>query len=414
VGDRVEAGRAAAVVAAALSIGMGNHEGAVAAAKPWWEELRDRRDAQDAQMALSRALLQAYGRLHLPFQDVAEARMRIAEREGDQGAMSETYNMLSVHYSNAGIPSLGAVLLEASADIARRTTDLPRLGHILTNQAAGQLAYELTRAVALAEEAVEVCTRSGNHFTLRFALANQALGLWHAGRWDELDDVRSAADVPAVIDETIEVAVAFRAAARGEAWEPHELPVLEDVDDQQVTGWRALLESAVAQLEGDLTTALDKAMEAVEVFYADSGVWDDLPHAWIAAARLAFSAGDETRLDRLVDIVESEAARVPPALQAHLQLTIGTRDARRGDPEAEAVLVLAIERYTVWGSRPYVAWTQVELAHLLARLGRSDEARELLDRARATYTDLGAHRWLAELDGTPVPGPPSAPTAAMS
>jgi hypothetical protein len=62
-------------------------------------------------------------------------------------------------------------------------------------------------------------------------------------------------------------------------------------------------------------------------------------------------------------------------------------DLRRGIVELEA-----------FGARGLRAQAQEDLARWLVDQGRAPEARELVDHARATYTEMGADGWLQKLD----------------
>jgi hypothetical protein len=75
------------------------------------------------------------------------------------------------------------------------------------------------------------------------------------------------------------------------------------------------------------------------------------------------------------------------------------------DATAEERLRTAVALADQWHSAPTAARCRADLGLVLSRTGRPAEAAELLDRARATYTELGALRWIEELDAALAPAP---------
>jgi hypothetical protein len=68
------------------------------------------------------------------------------------------------------------------------------------------------------------------------------------------------------------------------------------------------------------------------------------------------------------------------------------------DEEAVAHLRAAIEIDEASGGRPWVAYAQAELADVLDRQGKEDEARVLRSAAAATAAELGLGRLAARLE----------------
>jgi hypothetical protein len=334
-----------------------------------------------------------------PIYDVLEARVRLAERAGAAEQLTESYNLLAVHYNNVGAPGLGRLLLHASADLARRHHQMRTLALTLVNIAAGELSSALEPALEAAREAVAVGAKAGDPLLERFALANLAIGVWAVGEWDALDEIDDRSSVETLTDETVEAVLALRALARGTPWQSKLLPRGDSVDDDVINGWRAFLDAIAGLLEGDEATALTRGMESVRRIYRASGVWDDLTHLWGPVAELAVAAGAADELAELMVLVDDNATHCPGGLLAHRAYIDGLVAARDGDDgEVERLLRDAVERYDTWGARIYSARTQAALGRWLTSQGRPGDARPLLDQARATYTALGATRWLAELE----------------
>jgi len=316
----------------------------------------------------------------------------------------ESYNLLAVHYTNVGAPAVGSLLLHASADLARRHHKLRTLALTLVNIAAGGLSSDIPPAVEAAREAATASAKTGDPLLERFVLANLSIGLWSAGDWDALDEIDARTGVETLVDETVEAMLAFRALARGTAWQSKPLTRNDSVDDDVVNGWRAFLDSILASHAGDHGVALDRGMESVRRIYGASGVWDDLAHLWGPVAEMALNADADDELAELMVVVDDNATHCPGGLLAHRAYIDGLVAVRDGnDGEVESLLRSAVERYDAWGARTYAARAQAALGRWLAAQGRPDDAAPLLEQARGAYSALGATRWLAELDQSVTP-----------
>ena len=64
----------------------------------------------------------------------------------------------------------------------------------------------------------------------------------------------------------------------------------------------------------------------------------------------------------------------------------------------ERLLREALDLYATWGALPYEAQARGELGGWLARQGRTEEAAPLLDAARTRLREIGAVRWLDDLE----------------
>ena len=120
--------------------------------------------------------------------------------------------------------------------------------------------------------------------------------------------------------------------------------------------------------------------------------------------------GDAGAEERLFAVVDSVNAVIPLALRAH-RARFAAAAARRhagtdplgrtpeaSAPEVERLLREALELYAAWGALPYEAQARGELGGWLARQGRIGEAEPLLEAARSRLREIGAVRWLDDLE----------------
>ena len=409
LGDRIGAGRAAAVRAHAVMDGTGNNEQALAVAEPWWEELRDLPEAAETAIALSQVLGSARLRLGRNIHDVVDARLRLAERLGETGALADAYSTLAVYYGGMGAPSLTAVLLEAAADLARRHHDLDALARSLVNLTALGVHRDLERAVASGTEAVEVATRVGNRWMLSIARDNLALALWWSGDWSAIDALVDDDDRDPQ-DRGAEVALpccgSLLAIARGDQADRFPWVSRDDGDDRVMVAWRHLHRSTEALRAGSVREAVTLAVEAAEQVHHYSGVWDDFPLFWNEAVMRALRAEDGATLERALGVLElATDSHLPLGLRAVKAHVNGLVAMREDHPSAavEGSLRLAIQSFTDWGAVPSRARAQADLGRWLLTEGRTDEGLALVDRARTTYAELGARGWLTDLESDLLP-----------
>jgi hypothetical protein len=170
-------------------------------------------------------------------------------------------------------------------------------------------------------------------------------------------------------------------------------------DDPGLRSWHAHYRQLRLRAAGDLPAAAVAGAESVDQVRA--GLGDDFMHFWPPAVTAALDAGDLSTAERLVAVVsESREGYRSPAIRAQLhRLQSLLLAARGGDVDVvEAGLRRAIIDLADYGAVPARARTQQELGEWLRSVGRSAEADELFEAARATYQQLGAQGWLRELD----------------
>ncbi len=401
--DAVSAGSGAAVLAQALQSGYGDNEGALGVAQERYQQLLDREDAVQVCLDLSGVIVTSMLRIPLNVRDIVDERMRLAERIGDETAVADSYVSLAVHYLNEGTHGLSRVLLESGAAIARRNHDSVALARALVNLNADWNQDDAAKAVAFGRESVEVARSTGVRYWSDFAETNLVLALWLHGSWDELPNLLqsdfAADDHTLPVREFVQGQVHI---ARGEPWTlGWEAGSPTSSDDSSFLTWRQMAEALYACRQGDLAVASRWGLEAVERAYVLSGLFDDFFVAWFTASEIALAADDHAVLDRLEQIVRDHRVSNPPAgLRAQLSRVAGKVAIRDG---AEPALVerhfrAAINDCDSWHGETLGARCRAELGVWLTRQGRAAEGDPLLDRARETYTRLGAVRWAKDLD----------------
>jgi tetratricopeptide (TPR) repeat protein len=401
LGDDVGAARATASWTRALA-NTGEPSRAIELARPRFESLRGREDASRAMLELARTLAGAEASLGLDTRETLDTRMRLAERLGDAEELADSLSSLSLHYATTGAPWVSRQFLEAAARLARERELPGALARALVNLSADRLNYDVSDAIEIGTEAIAVSLRTGDRGILSFARANTVFGLFHAGRWTELESLLDEADE---LWESLLGASAYALAAqvavlRGLPLPPSPPRALWTSEAGQDVGWFRLADATEALGQGDRSRAQAAAFEAALTFHGASGTSDDFVHAWSLAGLLAAEGGDDEALDELLRLVE-EAPSVPESsVRAHWAHLRGLRARSGGAPDAvETALREAIDGFEHWGSAYMRARAQASLGTWLRTQGRNDEADELIAAARAQYAEMGAAALLAQLDG---------------
>jgi tetratricopeptide (TPR) repeat protein len=160
--------------------------------------------------------------------------------------------------------------------------------------------------------------------------------------------------------------------------------------------WRAALALLLAE-----TGRTSEARELIDALARDDFRSLSRNFLWLAALALLGEAcavvGDGPRAARLYELLAPLRPRTI-VLSAgafcfgSLDLALGRLAAAAGHPDvALGHLAAALESNTAMGAHPWVGWTSLELARLLAARN-TPEARHHLERARETATTLGMVR----------------------
>ncbi|NGX16100.1 adenylate/guanylate cyclase domain-containing protein [Wenzhouxiangella sp. XN24] len=403
----VEAGRAAATHAMALSW-LGDNGGAIGIAQPRWEVLQARGDADTALLALANCLAFAHaglGRYHdmAPYADRA---MLIAEAANDLHSLSRAMRQMARCYSVRGAQLSALALTQAAAQIARDQGLWDALAMALGIQVSIQLTRDLAGALANSEQGMAAARRGGVRATIDTSLTNQLLAHWVAGRLAEARNLlSSSADEPR--DPTLRLALRgisrwINVAAGSQQDDPAsaELEDVESFDDAYSLAWAGHTRMLQALDSGNTAAAARIAERTLPHVLAAFDLADEFVFHWPALVLAALADGDADLAERLMGPVSMARAALPPYLDAQrLRLRGLVRAARGDDPaEIEADLSAGVRGLASFGAAGDAARAEEDLAFWLASQRRTEEAELLLAHVRASYEEMDARGWLAQLD----------------
>jgi ATP/maltotriose-dependent transcriptional regulator MalT len=233
--------------------------------------------------------------------------------------------------------------------------------------------------------------------------------LLELGRWDEV--AASVAeyfevDVPELgIDwelGSLVVHAVWLHVRQGDLGAAHrivdEYMVAREGERMDLVGLHEAARAALKNADGDHEVALQIAEQALRSNF--DGLAVDLRLALIEALDAAF---DLRRYEKVVELIDSVRADVPPGRHASLDLQVTRFEARlaaaRGDHDEAGVKFRAASDGFLALDRPFwVAVSRLEHAESLLAQGSEPEARDLLAVARATFVALRAQPWLERLD----------------
>jgi class 3 adenylate cyclase len=398
-GDDVRAALAAAAHARAR-LDMLEVTEAQSLAQPRWDALKDRPDAAQALLGLSRVLSSVMTRTNTVDLDFMARRVRLAEQFGDIEAVADAYVGLGVVFTGSGAPRLAGVLQQATVDLAREHHLPAVLGRALLNMAAEAVTQDAYKAIQCGLEGVAAAHQSGVNYIASYAGANLALAQWVAGRWDDLLTLLDT-EAETWDQSTLSIRVGLRGFLLTARGEPADLPAANDDETTDIgeLAWRALAGSTKLAVAGDREGALAQAREATEQIYGFATIYDDFEQFARWTADLALEQDDFATVDRLIAMITAGlGATTPVAVRGSFHRLTGLRAARDGNAEeAESQLREAIALYGRCGHQPAQARARAELGVVLARQGREAEAEPLLAEARAVLASLGAHAWLERI-----------------
>jgi hypothetical protein len=126
-------------------------------------------------------------------------------------------------------------------------------------------------------------------------------------------------------------------------------------------------------------------------------MYDDFTLIWLVATEVAWADGDRAALAALVAMVDGHRdGALPTGVRAQRGRISGLVAASDGeDAAAEAHLRDAVALAEQWHSDPTVALCRADLAAVLQRQGRADEAVEQAALAGEIFDRLGATAWAA-------------------
>jgi class 3 adenylate cyclase/tetratricopeptide (TPR) repeat protein len=400
LGDRVSAGRAAATQAQSLQF-SGDLEAGRAVARPWYDELRRREDAEPALLELSSALAQVTVRLRLNDHEVLETFVQLAETSRDPGILADAYSRLALHYTTTGTQTVGRILLDAAANLCRQHHQPQPLVLALNNLAAICLSEDLDASVDYATEGSSAAAAAGLSVWFSFNTTNLLIGSWLRGDWEEAKRMLATVELlPEDVNHNVWLVVSelIATARREEAIRDVATTEPPTGDDPIDICWSTLARSLVADREDD-PSAVTLASEAAQKLIEVAGLWDDLVLMMPVAMDLALKHENPVAAEALLHAVDEATGLVPRGLVAQTLRVRGLLARRAGRlEESEKQLRAALAELDTWGARGFQARTQAELAQVLRQLGKHEEAAALNDRARGWLRAARADGWFHELD----------------
>jgi class 3 adenylate cyclase/tetratricopeptide (TPR) repeat protein len=403
----IEAGEAAGVLALAVATASDN-AGALAIAEPRWIALDGVPGAGMALLQLARAI--GYASVGLGRYDAmtsyVDRAIRIAEATSQPAALAIALRQAGVRFMSLGAPITAVAHFRACAEIARQHGLADELAGALINQVVVQFSRDLDAALSNSAEAMEAARRSGARPSIDAATANRLLCLWTAGRLDEAQELHSAA-LNSVHDPVVRPLIIGMARWLDDAMGrvpleqvPGGLPQPDQTDDEYLLAWTGLLLMRQASDRSDTEEAARIAERVLSHALASMGLQDEFMFMWPPLVLAALADDDLPLAERLMQPVTAAQESVAPYLAAQRDRLSGLLGAARGDDPAavEATLRAGVGGLTAFGAVCDAARATEELARWLIAQGRAAEAEPLLAQVRATYQQIGALGWLAQMD----------------
>jgi hypothetical protein len=328
--------------------------------------------------------------------DIAERRMVLAEQVGDTASLADALGTQAITLSARGCTRSALLILGGVADLARETGDATSLVRTLSNYAAQQLAFDVSKALAASEEAMAYSDRAA--LTWRSSLyLNRVLGLQVSGGWSEARALIESAPGGDQENRDWPVFVTLRQWQEDDCGLAREPAELDPAPDEQTLAWNWAQRLTIAEREGDAEAMREASAACLQNAYTFGGLGDDYPIFWPRCVQASLDAGAlDQAAEQVAFIAATPGPQVSPLLAAELLRMEGMLALHRGeDPEER--LREGIAALDAFGAVPDAARTRHALGTWLVQQGRTAEAGELLSAARAVYEELGAAAWLEEL-----------------
>jgi class 3 adenylate cyclase/tetratricopeptide (TPR) repeat protein len=269
---------------------------------------------------------------------------------------------------------------------------------------------EYADALGYLDESLAFARKRGDRPSEWSVLAERTYPLCMLGRWDEAqsttdeftpEQFESGGLMLSVLQSTVEIHI-----QRGELERARRVlsmfSRLEESTDVQDRACYLGSRAALLRAEGRFQEAVADGEAAIEARHTLSIRSQAVKQAIVEAIEAAFSLGELTKVDELIQLVEA----VPPGSRAPYLDAQATRFRARigSDPAGYAAAGAAFRDLNL----PFwLAVTQLEHAELLVDHDRSAEAEPLLAEAREIFERLGATPWLKRLEK--VRGPAQVP-----
>lgn len=344
--------------------------------------------------AVLRAYTGALGRLGSLTYELGLEAVKVAERTGDMTSVSRGVSNLAVQLLQSGHHLIGTMLLEKGVAFAREAHSPVNEVHALATLSAAKYSEDVGQSLSHAQRAVDVAVRAGSLNSTSLARVALVAARWAIGDWDAI----SSPDLDDFHPDDESQATAFAGlvlAARGES--PIEV-VGSSARREYGSHWGVVGDALVAS--SDEAEREELLKRAVSDVFDLGGVLDEFTSVYGAVLSLVPDDGGDGVLDHLAEVLDGSGERTMAGTQAHRDLVEALRGAGRGTPDEEVARhhESAIAGYDAWGSPVFEARARAAYGTWLSKHGRPDEAEPLLSAARATYAELGAVAWLAELE----------------
>jgi len=311
--------------------------------------------------------------------------------------MSGLFLTRGIALGRANRLSESASYIREAARLGEVAGDATLQGMALVNLADTLNTRDPAAAAEAAETAVGVLRRTGNRWSLAFAVENRVLALLGTGDWDAVDaSLARAVDEDGLGDvELLGNARAWLEALRGNAHTAKailsgltDLAVTEDPQDRS---GRLLINAFIATAEGRCADALALACEVLDQLPV-LGIGGDLMRwGWPLASRCAHEADDVVQAQRLLSLIEGyQPGELPPVLHAERRLTSARLAARNDDPAADAQFGTAVVSLRNRSTPYHLAHGLLDYAEYLATVGRPAEVADLVEEAQAVGAPLRA------------------------
>jgi class 3 adenylate cyclase/tetratricopeptide (TPR) repeat protein len=292
------------------------------------------------------------------------------------------------------------LLFDGAAELCQEQRLTNQLVSIQLNSGDFLMRFDLPGSAERAREALDTARGIGSRYYESLAASNLMRAWENEGEWDELE--RLGSELLASSDarpgaEPLHFELALLAAVRGDLEPARDHLARIDAwrasQNNQLRWFYAACRATIAVAAGEFDDALDLVSGGIEEIVRTDGPASmagriGFPAA-ISAAMALGRLDDAEHLLTLLD--ERPSGQVPPYLRAQLARGHGLLAGARGDATAsEAQLAAAIEGFGSLGFPFWLATAQTDLADLLVRTERVEEASSLVEEARAVFTRLGA------------------------